>query len=406
MSSNETPENGSHQDEPSEADVVQRLERSLNFWVTEKEDYPPAIRGVVAHRSDLREDVQELVRKIGRDSAYPDLILKRVLWFEDKNEKLDEASKEARIAFRPYKTTDEGLISWKDPNNPILETPTVHRLVVSDDFASTNYDRPSEDMVFDESEDDDDQEEGLNEVKPNSWKRKITQTLKPWRIQQGDKITPARDVDDLLLSLNMMLSRTKHGWLTIDLLKLKKRRGAMLTYARTFEYQIKNDQRFEFMLQLFGAATVYRKRLAETLSKVACVYLEAVDGEIYVTKVSTYQDSVQTGADVKQIVIPLEARVVHEDGKPSQLALKQTGKYFESKLRPLVEAGKKVATKIDLRKSNSEAKHYRFNLKVELDGPLLIASSGDAAIFQLNDMLTRFCETNLTEIRNGKAEDE
>ncbi len=397
MSSNESP-----QDEANEADIVQRLERSLNFWVTEKEDYPPAIRGVVAHRGDLRDDVQELVRKIGRDSAYPELILKKLLWFEDKNEKLDEACKEARVAFRPYKTTDEGLISWKDPNNPILETPTVHRMTVSDDFASTNYDRPSEDMIFDESEEDEDQDEVSKEIKQNSWKRKITQTLKPWRIQQGDKITPARDADDLLLSLNTILSRTMHGWLTIDLLKLKKRRGAMLTYARTFEYQTKDGSRFEFMLQLIGAAAVYRKRLAETLAKVACVYLEAEDGEIYVTKVSTYQDEAKASADVKQIEIPLEARIVHEDGKPSQLALKQTGKYFESKLRPLIEAGKKVATKIDLRKSNSEAKHYRFSMRVELDGPLLIASSGDAVIFQLNDMLTRFCETNLTEIRSGK----
>lgn len=387
-------------DKPSDSEIVQRLESSLDFLVNENDDNPPAIRGVMAVMSDLQEDVRAVVQKIARDSKYPELELKRVLWFDDKNEKLDDACAEAKSAFRPYPVTADGLIIWSDPNNPLQEKPTQHRLVVSDEFARTNYDRPtSDEMIIDDEEES---VIGKMPVKENSWKRKITQTIKPWRVKRNGKIVPARSADDLLLTMNALFSRTKHGWLVADLLKLKKRRGSMLVHAKTFEYQVKDDRRFEFMLQYVGAAAVYRKRLAETLSNLACLYLDFKgDGEAYVTKVSTSGGISNLPADAQQIEIPINARVVSEDGKPSQLVLKKDGKYFESKLLPLLEQGKPMSTKIDLRKSNSEEKQYRFNLKIELDGPLLVATSGDAAIFQLDDFLHRFVGTSLAKIRGG-----
>ena len=80
-------------------DVAQQLERSLDFWATGKEDYPPAIRGVVAMIEDLREDVQTIIQKIGRDKTNPNVRLNKLVWFEDKNGKLDEACEEAKQAF-------------------------------------------------------------------------------------------------------------------------------------------------------------------------------------------------------------------------------------------------------------------------------------------------------------------
>ena len=387
---------------PSDSDeILQRLEASLDFLVNENDDNPPAIRGVMAHTTDFRDDIQNVIQKIASDPANPDLQLERLLWFDDKNEKLDEACEEAKSAFRPYPITADGLISFVDPNNQLMDKPTQHRLVVSDEFAGTNYDRPAGDeMIM-----DDDEESVIGDVviKADSWKRKITQTIKPWRIKQPDgKIVPTRSADDLLLTLNALFSRTKHGWLVADLLKLKKRRGSMLVHARTYEYQIKGDQRFEFLIQYLGVAAVCRKRLADSLNNVACLYLELDgNGEIFVTKASTYEGA-DFAAGAKIVDIPLDAKVVNEVGKPSQIVLKKTGKYYESKLLPLLAQRKKMATKIDLRKSNSDAKKFRFHFNVEMTGPLLVASSGDALIFQLDDFLNRFASTSLAEIRNGK----
>ena len=82
----------------------------------------------------------------------------------------------------------------------------------------------------------------------------------------------------------------------------------------------------------------------------------------------------------------------------------KTGKYVEAKLLPLLKSGKKLATKLDLRKSNSEAKFYRFRLRPQVTRPLLVASSGDAIIFQFNDMLRRFRKSSLGELRGASME--
>lgn len=386
----------------SERDIAQRLEQSLDFWVEGKEDYPPAIRGVMAEIGDLPDDVQQVVQKIARDKSYPDLEMKRLLWFEDKNGKLDEACAESKEAFRPYAVGADGLVSWTDPNNPLLETPTRHRMIVSDEFAKTNYDQSAEDDIIDDDEDEESISLGI--ISPKSWKRKITQTLKPWSVKKDGKIVRARSADDLMTTLNVLFSRTKHGWLVCDLFKLKKRRGSFLTYARTFEYQRKNDQAFEFMIELFGAAAEYRARLGKTLREVACLFLEiGEDGEVYLSRATTYPDKIEeaqsANPELKDVVIPIEARINLDNRKPSQIVLKKTGKYYESKLKPLVEKGKKLSTKIDLRSSLTESKRYRFHVKVELDGPLLVGSSGDGLIFQLNDFLKRFANTSLVRIR-------
>jgi len=394
-------EDDSQQTEP---ELVQRMERSLNFWAEGKEDYPPAIRGVIAQLTDLKPEAQQMVIKIGRDKAVEDLQLKRVLWFEDKNDKLDEACSEAKLAFRPFKTNEDGLISTGDASNPLMDQPTRHRLVVSEEFAKTNYDRDGDDMFLDD-DDEDDQDVKLSE---HSWKRKMTQTLKPWAIMKGGEIVRARQPDDLMITLNALFSRTKHGWLIADLFKLKKRRGSILTYARTYESQKKDNQRFEFLMELYGAAMEYRARLAKKLKSVGCLYLEIDElGDVYVTKVSTVgEDFNSEHPEAKEVNIPLDATIVQEDGKPSQIRLKKSGKYFEAKLQPLIDQGKKLATKIDVRKSSSATKTFRFNLRLELDGPLLVGSSGDAVIFQLNDFLMRFCETTLMKARIDAANSE
>ena len=389
-------------EEFSEPDIVQRLERSLADWIDDREDFPPGIRGVVAEIGDLKDKVQQAVQKIARDAKTPDLELQTLLWFDDKNEKLDEACVEAKNAFEPHQVNTDGLISWTDTDNPLLENPTHHRLVVTDGFAGTNYNRPSDDLIIDDSE------MSITgtpiEVKPNSWMRKITQTVKPWKVRKEGKIVPARDPDDLMLALNGLLSRTKRGWLVIDLQKIKERRGSMLTYARTLEYQTAGEKRFEFLVQLFGTAKEYRRRLANTLANVACMYIETdKNGEAYVTKVTTYLNQTPP-ADAKLIDIPIDAKVVCEDGKPSQIVLCKTGKYVEAKLLPLLKSGKKLATKLDLRKSNSEAKFYRFRLRPQVTRPLLVASSGDAIIFQFNDMLRRFRKSSLGELRGASME--
>ncbi len=57
--------------EDENEDIIQKLERSIDFWVEDRTDYPPAIRGVIAHASDLREDVQKIVQQIGEDPKKP-----------------------------------------------------------------------------------------------------------------------------------------------------------------------------------------------------------------------------------------------------------------------------------------------------------------------------------------------
>lgn len=379
----------------SEPEVVQRMERSLNFWAEGKEDYPPAVRGAIALLSDLRPDVREMVVRIGRYKSNSDVELKRIVWFEDKNEKLDEACEEAKSAFRPFRTNADGLISTSSKSNPVLEDPSRHRLVVSDEFAKTNYKKKSDDLFLDDDEEDEIQ------LTDKSWQRKITQTLKPWAISKDGEIVRARQPDDLMLTLNAICSRTKHGWLSIDLFKVKTRRGSVLTYAYTYESQKKGEQSYQFMLELYGAAAEYNARLGRKLQNVGCLFLEIDEsGEVYVTKVST--NKAETDGDTKVVEIPLDVSVVHEDGMPSQLRLNKTGNYYEAKLKPLVDKGKKLSTKIDLSKSSSESKSFRFCLRLNLDGPLLVASSGNAVLFQLNEMTTRFCGNTLMKLRSDQ----
>lgn len=398
MSNSPTPRPESREPRPTDPgpdqNVVQRFERSLEFWASGKEDYPPAIRGALAHLSDLPADIQAILQKIGRHRDFPDLALHRVLWFEDKNDKLDDACGEGKPLFRPLAVDEFGLIAENQPNNQVLEKPTRHRLVVCDQFAATNYQAPAEDGV-EEPETD-----GV--IGEKSWKRKITQTLKPWAIRVGERSEQARPPSDLLLTLNAVLSRTHHGWLIADLFKLKERRGAVLTYARTFEYQRVDKKAYEFKLELFGAAVELLSRLGKALNNLASLYLEIDEaGEIFLTKAAVFPESEQStegDSSTGRVAIPLEARVVRHDHQPSQLALKKTGVYYETQLKPLVEQGKRLTTKIDLRKSDSAERRYRFQLKIELDAPLLVASSGEALIFQLSDFLSRFTKTNLASL--------
>ena len=378
-------------------DIVQKLERSIEFWVDDRTDYPPAIRGVIAHSDDLREEVRQAVFQLGEDPKNPDLRLNRMLWFDDKNEKLDEACSESIKAFKAYASNEYGLISWTDDNNPLMDTPTKHRLVVSDEFARENYRHENADALILEDTDTAHGEEDAF-VPEWSWKRKITQSLKPWRVKEGDVIKAARRPDDLMRTLNALFSITKHGWLVIDLRKLKKRRGSVMTYARTFEYQKSDEKRFEFKLQLIGTANEYHRRLAKQLSNIAGLYLEIDEsGAAYVSKVSLFEDDeIQEHDNV--VVIPVPARVVNENGKPSQIVLDTNGKYFQSKIKPLIKPGHRKATKLDVRKSSSTEKQYRFRLKLAMEGPLLVASSGNAMIFQLDDMLQRFRDTTLAEL--------
>lgn len=383
-----------------ENDIVQKLERSIDFWVEDRTDYPPAIRGVIAHIDDLREEVQQAVQQIGNDPKNPDLRLHRVLWFDDKNEKLDEACEQATKAFKAYASNEFGLVSWKDDNNPLMSKPTKHRLVVSDEFALENYRHQNAEALI--LEDSDSAADTGDELVPDwSWKRKITQSLKPWRVKEGDVIKAARRPDDLMRTLNALFSITKHGWLVIDLKKLKKRRGSMLTYARTLEYQKTNDQRYEFKLQLIGTAVEFHRRLARQLANIACLYLEIDEsGKAWVSKVSMFEDMPEENV----VVIPVPARVVNENGKSSQIVLDSTGKYFQSKIKPLIATGKKMTTKLDARKSSTAEKQYRFRLKLAMEGPLLVASSGNAMIFQLDEMLQRFRNTSIAELKKTTAE--
>ena len=210
-----------------ENDIVQKLDRSIDFWVEDRTDYPPAIRGVIAHADDLREDVRQAVQQVGEDPKNPDVRLGRVLWFDDKNEKLDEACLESIKAFKAYASNEYGLISWTDDNNPLIDTPTKHRLVVTDEFSLENYRNQNAGGLILEDSDLTMNSGDMDEIVPEwSWKRKITQSLKPWRIKEGDVIKAARRPDDLMRTLNALFSITKHGWLAIDLKKLKKRRAA------------------------------------------------------------------------------------------------------------------------------------------------------------------------------------
>ena len=377
-------------EDETDSKVNQRLGASLDFLFNENDDTPPAIRGVTANYEDFKDDIQQHILKIGSDPEHPDLILKRVLWFEDKNGKLDEACDESPSAFRPYPVGKDGLVSWNDENNPVLEVPVEHHLFVTDYFAGTNYDQDDANSLVIEGE------EEVVEVKPHSWKRKITQTISPWLVKKEKRIVAAREPDDLLRTLNGLFSRTKHGWLVANLVRLRERRGSILVYADTYEYQKKNDQQFEFYVQYFGTADAYRKSLQEKMSNIGAVYLDVdADGQVYLTRATMYRDDANLTSAEKLIDIRLSAKVVNENGKPSQIVLKPTGKYFEAKLLPLIQPGKRMMTRVDLRKSNSSEKAYRFQIDLELDGPLLVSSSGDALIFELDDMLERFSEIRL-----------
>jgi len=168
-----------------------------------------------------------------------------------------------------------------------------------------------------------------------------------------------------------------------------------------FEYQKSDDQRFEFKLQLIGTATEYHRRLAKSLANIAGLYLEIDEnGEAFVSKVSLFEDKPPENV----VVIPVPARVVNENGKPSQIILDSSGKYFQSKIKPLIKPGEKKSTKLDVRKSATAEKQYRFRLKLAMEGPLLVASSGNAMIFQLDDMLKRFRSTTLAELKNQNTD--
>jgi hypothetical protein len=172
----------------------------------------------------------------------------------------------------------------------------------------------------------------------------------------------------------------------------------MLTYARSFESQRRQEKTYEFKIEYFGAAAEYRNRLADALSNIAGLYFEIRDGEIYVSKASVYPEAIRPPrgeADDFWMTIPLHARVVLDEGKPSQLVLKKMGPFYDAELKPIVgqcPAGQTVARKLDLRKLSTEDKdkRIRVDLRVELDGPLLVASSGEGYVFQLSDIRKRF----------------
>jgi hypothetical protein len=391
-------------EDSNDDEVVQRLEQSLNFWVMKDEVYPPAIRGVMAHREDVRKDVQDMLDTLSSSVDSPDLKLERMLWFDDKNEKLDEACEEAKSVFKPYATNADGLISFKDDSNTLLDQPTRHVLSVSDQFAATNYEtsESEDDLILD----DDDSGEVLSEVvPPTSWKRKITQTIKPWRVKKDNRIVPARKEDDLSVAMNALLSRTKHGWLKADLVKLKRRRGSILDYAKTYVDQKQNDVKFEFLLQLFGTWGALNRNFSDAISTVACLYVEVnSQGEAYLTKATRYNEASMPDENAKQVVVPVELKVEPRGGASSQLLILPTGKYYDAKIKPLIEQKKCLTSKFDLRKSNSDQKHYRFNLKVAVTSPLLVASSGDGMIFQLQEMMLRFRQTDLAALRAEQAD--
>jgi hypothetical protein len=381
-----------------ELDLSQRFERSLDFWVEEKEDYPPAIRGAMAEIGDLPADIQQALQRLAVDSRFPQLSLKRLLWFEDKNDKLDEASAEAREAFRPFAVTPDGLISTNPVSNPILQQPTRHRLVVSDQFAAENYERDDE---TDTVHDADDNTSGP--IGEKSWRRKITQTLKPWSVRRDGRLEHLRPKDDLLLTLNELFSRTQHGWLVVDLVKLRQRRGAILTYARTFEYQRKDGQAFEFKLELFGLANELA-RFHSSLENISRAYFESDEqGQVYLTKASVYLDAIAPGGETKPQTarkpITIDAKVELQSSKPSQVVVARSCEFYQNKLKPLITPGKRQSHKIDLRQLAS-GKAARFDLRIELDAPLLVATSGDAVVFQLDDMLNRFAGTKLNHFRS------
>jgi hypothetical protein len=130
--------------------------------------------------------------------------------------------------------------------------------------------------------------------------------------------------------------------------------------------------------------------------------LESDDsGNVFVSKISKFEDKPGEGV----AVIPVPARVVNENGKPSQVILDQDGKYFQAKVKPLVSKRSLKAQKLDIRKTSSSDKEYRFRLKLSMDGPLLVASSGNALIFKLDEMLDRFRGTSLAELKSGKSDD-
>lgn len=397
-------ENGPMVSEESEAEIVQRLERSVDNWVSDRQDYPPALRGAVANLSDFRTKLAALISAIGADSENPDSALKQVLWFDSINSKLEDACAEAKNAFLPHAVNSDGLISWNDKDNPVLAQPTRHRMMVSEQFAATNYKKRSADAEL--IADDDDSAE-IAPIKPNSWKRKITQSLSPWKIKVDNKIVAARKPDEMQLALNAILNRTKHGWLVADLKKLKKRRGSILVYARTLEYPKVGEQRFEFMLQLFGTPRELNKRMGKTLKRTACLHVDTDDqGNAFLVKATTYpkgfEQSIPQAA--KHIEIPLDVQTVDSDGQPSQLKLVPGGKYFDAKIAPLLEKKQAMATRFDLRKSNSNEKTYSFRLNVKLQRPLLISSASDSLFFQYDNILKRLCRTDLATLKAKQSQ--
>lgn len=399
---NQPDDKSTHETNPYAQDVdPQMFERSMDFWVTGKEDYPPAIRGVIADLDDLPTELHGMIQKIASDSDFPDLQLKRLLWFEDKNDKLDEACVESREVFRPFVVDADGLIVATAQNNPCVEKPSRHRLVVTDQFAQTNYDRvDSMPWALNKPE------KSSEPISEKSWKRKISQTLKPWTVRRGSRLERVRPPCDLMLTLNELLSRTKHGWLVVDLIKLRRRRGAMLTYASTFEYQRRNDHVFEFKLELIGVADEL-KRYQPCLSHIGCLFVEIDEhGNAYIPKASILpgvdkKPSGDTAGTVSQQkgsqAIPVLAKIVFSPGKPSQLIISKSSNFYAKMIKPLIKTGERTLHKLDLRKPDTAGK--RFDLKILMDLPLLIASSGDGLIFSLNEMLERFSETNLAKLR-------
>jgi hypothetical protein len=272
-------------------------------------------------------------------------------------------------------------------------------LIVSEQFAQENY--RNQEMIADADSETDEK------IAEKSWKRKITQTLKPWAVRQGDKLEHARPPSDLLLTLNALLSRTKHGWLVADLYKLRERRGAILTYARTFENQRRDKQLYEFKLELFGAAPEVQRRLAEPLSRLACIYLETDRaGTVYLTKAAMYPAELWNATSTdseKRVIIPLDARVNLDDGKPGQVVLEMNGEFCQTKLRPMLEKGESRIKKVDLRQRDSTGSRYCFQLRLRLNAPVLVGTSGDGIIFELADFLKRFTATDLQMLRTESS---
>ncbi len=85
----------------------------------------------------------------------------------------------------------------EEPEAEIAQ-PTRHRMMVSDPFAATNYKKRSADL---ELTTNDDRSAEIAPIKPNSWRRKITQSLSPWKIKVDNKTVVVQRMTSVISKL-------------------------------------------------------------------------------------------------------------------------------------------------------------------------------------------------------------